>query len=367
MTGAPVLQIPMGSRAMGMGGAFTAVATDASALYYNPAGLSRLNAHEVGFSFLSGAADNTLQNIAYGGPIPFAGLSQNGYAAAGASLLFAQNGTLEYNRLNPDGSLAASQSLSAGSDFVMSGGYAERVGATPLELKDGALGINHYMGLSGKYLRSTLAERYTATTFAADAGYLVHSPEIGTSVGLSMLNFGGKLRYIEESDPLPLTLRLGTAYQKLQRDNAMTVALDGDYTLKEKQWHVNTGFEYFWQRSYGLRLGYQWHRDAVGLTMGFGIRWRGRVLFDYAWALGSSLSDTHRFTISYRFAAPPPLQRASPPRRQRVLDDEDEAPPEDSRIKGIEKKKLEGPPPVRSPSPRPSPAEKPAGVPGWIY
>ena len=41
-TAAPFLEIDVGSRAVGMGSAFVAVANDATALYWNVAGLSRL-------------------------------------------------------------------------------------------------------------------------------------------------------------------------------------------------------------------------------------------------------------------------------------------------------------------------------------
>jgi len=44
-TAAPFLSIEVGSRAIGMGGAFVALANDASALYWNPAGLARMGNH----------------------------------------------------------------------------------------------------------------------------------------------------------------------------------------------------------------------------------------------------------------------------------------------------------------------------------
>ena len=46
-TAASFLEIGIGSRAIAMGGAFVAVANDATALYWNPGGLSRLPSKEV--------------------------------------------------------------------------------------------------------------------------------------------------------------------------------------------------------------------------------------------------------------------------------------------------------------------------------
>jgi hypothetical protein len=47
ITAAPFLEIGVGSRAIGMGGAFVATANDASALYWNPAGIARLRNGQV--------------------------------------------------------------------------------------------------------------------------------------------------------------------------------------------------------------------------------------------------------------------------------------------------------------------------------
>ncbi len=358
-TAVPVLQVPMSARAAGMGTSFTAVANDASALFYNPAGLARLNAHEFDFSFASGQGETSIQNISYAGPTPFTGVSGNGYTSLGANLLYSQSGKIEVNRLNTDGSLASSENLNAGSDLVLTGGYAERAGLTPLELHDAAYQIDHYLGVSGKFIRSTIVTK-TATAVAADIGYLAHSPEAGLSLGASALNIGGKIKYNEEKEPLPATLRGGFAWQGGTPSLHNVIAsLDGDYLTNEREWHANIGLEYFWVKTYGVRVGYQIHREDAGLTMGFGLRWKGRFLLDYAWGLGKTLSDQHRITVSYRFGGVPPSLRG---RQRRPFI---ESVPERERLHDIEERQ----PQYSDPPPRPRavPRERTSGVPGWIY
>lgn len=358
-TAVPVLQIPMSARAAGMGTSFTAVASDASALFYNPAGLSRLNAHELDFSFASGQGETSIQNFAYAGPTPLTGISGNGYTSAGANLLYSQSGTIEVNRLNANGSLGTSEKISAGSDLVLSGGYAERVGMTPLELRNATYQIDHFMGVAGKYVRSTIVNQ-TGSAFAADVGYLVHSPEAGWSFGAAALNVGGKIKYSEEKEPLPATFRSGFAWQGgVPSVHNVIASLDGDYLIDEKEWHANLGMEYFWVKTYGVRIGYQIHRDDAGLTMGFGLRWKGRFLFDYAWGLGKTLSDQHRITVSYRFGGVPPSTRG---RQRRPFI---ESIPERDQLRNIEDRQPQFTDPL--PRPRAVPRDRSTGAPGWIY
>ncbi len=358
-TAVPVLQIPMSARSVGMGGSFTAVANDASALFYNPAGLARLNAQELALSFVSGQGETSIQNLAYAGPTPFTGLLGSGYTSVGVNLLYSQNGAIEINRLNANGSLASSENSSAGSDLALSCGYAERGGLTVLELRDATYQIDHYLGVAGKYVRSTIVTK-TGSAFAGDIGYLAHSPEAGVSFGVSALNVGGNIKYETEREPLPTIVRSGFAWQSAgPLVHAVVASVDGDYLITEREWHANVGVEYFWVKTYGVRLGYQIHREDAGLTAGFGLRWKTSFLLDYAWGLGKTLSDSHRITVSYRFGAVTPSARG---RQSRPFM---ESIPERDQLRNSENPQPRFIEPL--PRARTVPIEKPAGVPGWIY
>ncbi|MBI5211731.1 MAG: PorV/PorQ family protein [Elusimicrobia bacterium] len=361
VTAVPVLQVPMGTRALGMGGAFTAVASDPSALYYNPAGLSLLSAHEFDAAFLAGQADNFHQQFAYAGPVPYGGIAGEGYSSVGAGVLYSRDGAIEVNELASDGTLLRTRTINAGYDVVGAIGYAERVGSTPVDTPKQAYNFNHFVGVAGKGIYSSLAEKYSATAWAGDAGYLMQCPELGLSLGLAALNVGSRLRYTDSSDPLPTSFRLGAAYNlKPAPLHDLTVAADGDYLYYDRLWHASVGMEYFWNRNFGFRLGYQFNRQTLGITAGLGMRWKGRFSIDYAWALGNTASDTHRVTLGYRFGGVIRASRGQSRRPFVEVSPGQESLPVSQEIAPAKE-------PAR-PRPRPSPKDdRPSGVPGWIY
>jgi len=350
-----------------MGNAFTGVASDVSALHHNPAGLATLSHRELSFMYLSGFEDQKLEHIAAATPVPFQGIVQQGFATIGASLLFAQHGTIEYNRTKPDGSLLSSQSLNAGGDLVGTFGYAERIGVFEFRGRRGRdeYTVEHFAGLSAKLIRSTLAERYSASAVAADVGYLVRVPEAKTSAGVVVQNIGSGMKFIDVSDPLPLTIHAGAAVRPKLPDSIalpaqqdLLVSVDGDYIAQEKLWHVDFGLEYTAYRRFALRLGYRFRRAVVGLTVGFGARWR-RFGLDYAWGMTEALSDTHRISLTYRFGA---VSRRNRERRRRPFI---QSMPDREDLSDIEERKPEFLSPPRRPRREPKPRGRPA--PGWIY
>ncbi len=68
-TAAPFLEVGVGSRAIGMGGAFVAISNDVSALYWNPAGLCRMDQGEAVFERIEWFADISFNYL--GATLPF--------------------------------------------------------------------------------------------------------------------------------------------------------------------------------------------------------------------------------------------------------------------------------------------------------
>ncbi len=364
VTAESVLQIPLGARALGMGGAFTAVADDPEGLYYNPAGISLLQSQEVQGSFYSGLAGNTLQNVAYAAPISFSGVSGAGYASVGANLVYSQDGSIQVNKTNPDGSFLSSNSMSAGSDLIAGLSYAESIGQVSfLSGPDDTTEheMNNFIGLTGKYIRSTLVQQYHAQTFTGDAGYLGVIPDWGLSFGASALNIGGSLKYIAVADPLPTTLRAGAAYHFAAGHWAsLLLAADGEWMTHERTWYANTGLECKLPMGFAARVGYQLHRDTLGLTLGFGVKWHDFSL-DYAWAMAGPLQDLQYATLGVRFGSVITSRKA--PIRQENF----ELPTGNTKTPKLNLEQRIPVSPQGSAKPPQGGVLDTSGVPGWVY
>lgn len=295
----PVLEVPTSARAAVLGAGFAAVADDLYSMQFNPAGLSFLTRQEATVLYLKGVEDTGLQFFGYGQPLKFPGILNFGYSTLAGGLLYSQNGTIEVNRTNPDGSLLDSRSLKAGSDMVASLGYSERIGEERLA---GGRSLEFFGGLSLMYIRSTLAQKYTADAPAANAGLLMKLSEPRISFGASVTNFGPPVTYLSEPDPLPLTYRGALAYT-LQTvfDHAFTISGGVEYAAVPSLLKPSVGLEWTVHRAFAIRTGYLFESsDQGGLSLGFGFAEKNFEM-NYGWVPFDALTDQHRITLTWRF------------------------------------------------------------------
>jgi hypothetical protein len=283
-----------------MAGTFAAVSDDVSAIHGNPAGLALLKRQQAATTYLNGLLDIRTEFLGYAFPLPESVSAKP--SALGASLLVSQLGRLEVLRTNPDGSFLDERSISAGSDIVLSAAYAAQLKESVLPLPTESQ--EHYFGVNARYLRSTLAEQYSASAFAMDIGYMTRSQTHGVRGAFVVSNLGTKMRFKKEADPLPLTYNLGLSWRR--KPTSPFIAAADLLHDRERRTSLKAGVEYRF-KNLALRAGYRFGKESRRWTSGFGVQapvGDSRMSLDYAFVPLATLGVTHSLSLSLAFGPP---------------------------------------------------------------
>jgi hypothetical protein len=275
-TGLAFLKFGVGGRALGMGEAFTAIASDPTAMYYNPAGLSLTSYPQIIFMHKVWIQDTKTEFIA----------AKTNYDKL--SFGIGVNATSVDNfelRENPGPSLGT---FSARNVAI---GFSASYSIDP--------SIN--IGFTAKYLYEKIFVE-DATGMAYDFGGLYMTPW-NIRFGFAVNNLGSmnKLRY--ESTKLPAIIRFGGAYEsKLESfdgsfiGSAEIVNIQGENTT-----HLHVGIEFNYNNSFMARLGYQTGWGSKNFSTGFGVHY-GMFNIDYAFVpVSNDLGSTHTFSLGIDF------------------------------------------------------------------
>ena len=270
--GGIILNYPMSAQAIGMGEAFTAVADDVNAIFWNPAGLSLLKQRELICYYSNGAADTKYLSVGYAQTIT------SGVIGCGISTLDGGKAAIYY----PDG---ANRMVKAQSDFILMLSYAA-----------GEIAKNLSIGSNLKIVHSELAETSKATAFACDIGGLYRFSN-NLNIGGVIQNIGTKMKYEEEGDALPLNIKLGAA---CRINDHCLIALDIIKPI-ENELKVNVGLEYWIiPKIAALRTGYKFYekgnKSNSDIPLGAGLK-MGSYQLDYAYVPHQDLSNTHQISL----------------------------------------------------------------------
>ena len=268
------LGLDANARAVGMGGAYTALANDSNALLYNPAGLARVPVSEATFMHNQHAQGVGQQYI---GVALKRGL--------GFQFNYASLGNVPRTTISKPGGTGRRLNVS---DTSLGVGYGREV-APDLAVGGGV-----------KYISESLGD-VTANGYAADFGGLYRMPEVkGLTLGASLLNLGPSVKFATNSEKLPTTLRLGSAYTMKVPHNDLTFALDLTKNLLDKV-RLGLGAETLIKEQFAVRAGFTTRQDA-GLGLSFGLGWKGRRLgADYAFVPMGELGAAHRISFTLRW------------------------------------------------------------------
>ncbi len=161
------------------------------------------------------------------------------------------------------------------------------------------------VGASVKFIREHIDNDH-ASSYALDFGSVGRIPGKPIWIGASVLNIGPDTRFLDQSDPLPLTLAVGAAYEYSRR---LKLMLDVKHQPNDQTTGASTGIEYAPVDALSVRAGYQlplnsnadagkW--DLSNVRGGIGLKfWRLRL--DYALVSIENLGLTHWFTLSMSF------------------------------------------------------------------
>ena len=289
----PHLRLGAGARSIGLGGAFTAIADDATATVWNPAGLGSAPDLSLNFSTQRLDLDRSHNFIALTKALGSAGSIGIAVTNAGVS------GIQEYdNKENYRGEFdysANAYSLSYGIgignfSFGLTGRMlADNFGLDSVENQSGFGGVD--VGLMGHALHIDVGEEKVPTFH-----YGVVAKYLGAAIG---------------DDIVPMVVNVGLAYN-LYMGNVVTFAADLEQefvNLDESATSLRLGAEYtivtYKSTALAIRGGVRASRDTQSLFGGFGVN-IGGLQIDYAIQDGmaseiNGVGSTHFASLSYRF------------------------------------------------------------------
>ena len=289
-TSADFLNLPVGARASAMGGAYSAISEDASAIYWNPAGLVQIPKLSAIFMSAKYVQDISYQYAAYAHRLS--------YDSVLAGSVFMTNiGAIDRYDVN-----GVNNGTFSPRDEVYTLSYSRAI----LELSDKDMDVS--MGVSAKYIKSQIVE--SAQAYAGDFGIMTYNfTNIPYRLGVTMTNLGSGMRYDVDSSPLPLTFKLAGAVNPFKN-----LLLSVDFVLPKNN-RVNTlfGAEFSIEPNeltrLSVRAGQNSQRAGDGLsffTVGAGATLHFFTL-DYAFEPMGDLGSIHKISITFDFPFRSPI------------------------------------------------------------
>ena len=289
-TTADFLNLAAGARAAAMGGAYSAVSDEASAVYWNPAGLVQIPKLSAVFMRAQYFEDISYQYAAYAHRLSFD-------SVLAGSVLMTDIGSIPQTDIsgNTLGSFTPR-------DQVFTVSYSKAI----LEFSDKDIDVS--IGVSLKYIKSGIVD--SAKSYAGDVGVMTYNfGDIPYRLAVTATNMGGGLTYDKESNPLPLTFKLGAAVNPFRN---LLVATDVVLPKQNKP-NVLLGVELATAPNELTRLcvrgglnAQQMSDGLGGLSLGIGATLHFFSL-DYAFVPMGELGATHRISLTFDFPFRSPI------------------------------------------------------------
>jgi len=291
---AQFLKIGVGGRASALGESFVAIANDASALYWNPAGITQFSDNQVIFSHNQWVVD--INHDFIGAVYHLDNTNAFGLALTTLSMKdmpvtteFQPFGTGEYFGY---------------SDFGLAFTYSRKMTE------------QFSFGGTVRYIEETI-DKLKMRGVMIDLGTLYWTGLGTTRFAVVVSNFGnnlapdGKVVLVGkrensnwQSFSPPTVFRIGFAFEPYQtEEHTVTASIQLNHPNDNSE-NVGTGVEYNWKKILYLRGGYKFNVEEQNYSFGAGLNIPisiANVNVDYAYSNFTRLGTAHRFSIILGF------------------------------------------------------------------
>lgn len=307
-TGLKFLNVATDPRAVGMGEALTSVEGASSALFFNPAGMSRLEPSMqaefgstqwiAGINHLYGSAAFATPNNDYGVfGITFQSVDY-GELIRTIRTTSTADGWMDVGTFSPVAfSVGAGYARSLSDRFSIGGRIA-------YNFQDLGEGISTTTAAG-----NPIASQNRVEVMSFDFGMLYKTGLKSLNFAVSIRNFSKETKFQRENFQLPLSFRIGMSV------NAMDFIVDGPVEDKllvsvdavnsrDYAETMNIGAEYLFMKTFALRAGYMVGYDEKGFTAGMGVQQTiGGIGLgvDYAYTPFGVFGDVNRFAVQVYF------------------------------------------------------------------
>ena len=314
------MALGVGGRALGMGGAFVAVANDVTSGYYNPAGLANLNYPQL--ALMHSEQFGNLVNYDYGAvAIPF----QNDMSFGLSIMRLGVDGIPDTRdaRIDTNGDGVINESDELRLNYGLITEFSNQDWAFYLTFAKRQT-EDFYWGINAKIIRRDLAE-FSATGIGFDVG-AYYTPLENLFVGANLQDATTTLVAWStgRNELVSPTLKVGAAYKVVEfLGGYIMPALDLDIRFENRQFASNfnvgpvsfdmhAGLEYTFKELIYVRGGYN---DVKQFTIGAGVK-LPKLNIDYSFARFSEseverLDDSHRISIMLTLEEPRFLRSGS--------------------------------------------------------
>jgi|DewCreStandDraft_4_1066084.scaffolds.fasta_scaffold00022_260 hypothetical protein len=300
--GAQFLKIPIGARGTGMAGAFGSVVNDLTCLYWNPAGIAKINDMSAHFSYSKWFAGFDHSFAAFALPLG------DNFTTAVQFISFGSSNIPVTTIDNPNGTgtYYSAQDMAIGATF------------------GGKLTDQFTFGLTLKYVSNEFTD-LTATGIAFDIGTMYETGIMGIRLGFSIHNLGLQMRYsgqdlnttrkiweslnaapldaqyLTSSYNMPLLFRASISSEIISDETNLLIGAFDFTTHSDTKEQFAIGAEYTWNKLLSVRAGYRIGHDQFNIAAGVGINYVGGGFagqIDYSLNPTFDLGLVHRISVN---------------------------------------------------------------------